>query len=335
MSSFEQCAEWTEAFSGRRNVGLERQCAAVPATAKRFILCRVKFKYCFSLIICGLLLSCAFATAWSAEIRLRSQCDCDGPVVKLGDVAEVISADRGQIDTLSAIELFPAPAGSKQVFVRPREIQDALILRGVNLTEHRFSGANQVAVTGKGDPAKNDANAQALAAANQKNAGKAKSPANAQTSQSSEVVVALHSIGRGAVVRESDVELQSYISRDPVNDAYTTLDDVIGKETMKSIPVGKPLQRDALRELLYVHKGDVVTVFARSSGICVRTTARARDDGSLGDLIAVESMQDRNAFMVRVCGAREAEVFAHGVQAETVSGIKSVPLAAGKTGDNR
>jgi flagella basal body P-ring formation protein FlgA len=295
----------------------------------------IGYRSILSRFACGLVLLCAFAPAWAAEIRLRAKCDCDGPVVTLGDVAEVIAADRGQVDALSAIELFPAPGGSKQVFVRPREIQDALMLRGVNLTEHRFSGANQVAVTGKGDSAKNDANAQALAAANQKNAAKVKSPQNAQTSQSSEVVVALHSISRGAVVRESDVELQSYVSRDPLNDAYTNLDEVIGKEAMKSIPVGKPVQHDALHDLLYVHKGDVVTVYARSSGICVRTTARARDDGSLGDLIAVESMQDRNAYMVRVSGAREVEVFAHGVQAETVSGIKSVPLAAGKTGENR
>jgi flagella basal body P-ring formation protein FlgA len=289
----------------------------------------ISCKFILSRIVCGLLISCIFAPAWTAEIRLRAQCDCDGPVVTLGDVAEVIATDSGQGDTLSAIELFPAPGGSRQIYARPREIQDALILRGINLTEHRFSGSNQVAISGKGDSAKNEANAQALLAANQKKTVKAKSLVNVPTSQS-EVVVAVHSISRGSVVRESDVELQNYVSRDPVNDAYATLSDVIGKETTKSIPVGKPLQRDALRDLLYVHKGDVVTVFARSSGICVRTTARARDDGSLGDLIAVESMQDRGAYMVRVSGAREVEVFAHGVQAESVSGIKSVPLAAGK-----
>ena len=53
-----------------------------------------------------------FATrvaAAAAELRLRAQCNPAGPVVTLGDVAEIDSADARQTAALAAIELFPAP----------------------------------------------------------------------------------------------------------------------------------------------------------------------------------------------------------------------------------
>jgi hypothetical protein len=47
----------------------------------------------------------------------------------------------------------------------------------------------------------------------------------------------------------------------------------------------------------------------------VRTTARARDEGGLGDLVTMETMQDRKPYQARVCGAHEAEVLAQVVPA--------------------
>ena len=84
--------------------------------------------------------------AAAAELRLRAQCSPAGPVVTLGDVAEIDSADARQAASLAAIELFPAPTAAEQRIVQVREIQDLLLLRGVNLTEHRFSGSSEVTV---------------------------------------------------------------------------------------------------------------------------------------------------------------------------------------------
>jgi flagella basal body P-ring formation protein FlgA len=265
-------------------------------------------------------LFCSCNPAWTAELRLRAQCTTSNPSVTLGDVAEILTSDRQQAKQLAAIELFPSPVAARQNFVRVREIQDALTLRDVNLAEHRFSGANQVAISGGGDSPRADADPSPPPVINRK------SNLRVQEAEAIASVVAIRSIGRGTVIRDTDVELQNYQTRDAVGDLLTSLEDVIGKETTRSIPAGKPVPRDSLREPLLVRKGDVVTVNARSAGIRVRTSARARDDGSLGDLIAVESLQDRNTFYVRVDGVREVEVFAHGVQAEASPPPKNVTL---------
>ncbi len=96
---------------------------------------------------------CLAAAAWgrgatAAELHLRSQATAGGALVTLGDVAEIRAADAATGDALAAIELFPAPAPGSQRFLRVRELQDLLVLRGVDLAAHRLTGAAQVAIHG-------------------------------------------------------------------------------------------------------------------------------------------------------------------------------------------
>jgi flagella basal body P-ring formation protein FlgA len=59
-----------------------------------------------------------------------------------------------------------------------------------------------------------------------------------------------------------------------------------------------------------VKRGDLITVSSRSGSICVRTSAKAVQDGSKGDLIQVESVDSKQRYDARVVGLREASVFA-------------------------
>ena len=80
----------------------------------------------------------------AAEIVFRRQASCEGSVMTLGNVADVLSSDQAEVEKLSAIELFPASATPR--FLRQREIQDLLMLHEVRLAEHRFSGARQIEI---------------------------------------------------------------------------------------------------------------------------------------------------------------------------------------------
>ena len=136
-----------------------------------------------------------------------------------------------------------------------------------------------------------------------------------QVAVPSAVVAAVHSLSRGAVIRESDLALVRDAPRDDESGVFHSIEEVAGKQTTRGVPDGKIIAADDLQAPLLIHKGDVVTVYARSAGIRVRTTARARDDGGLGDLVTMETMQDRKPYQARVCGMREAEVLAQVVPA--------------------
>jgi flagella basal body P-ring formation protein FlgA len=100
----------------------------------------------------------------------------------------------------------------------------------------------------------------------------------------SPVAVALHSLARGAVIREGDVELRQLPAADKIAGALHAVEDTINH--------------------------DVVTVYAQSGAVRIRTNARSHDEGSIGELVAVESLLNRSTYYARVSGIREVEVYA-------------------------
>jgi flagella basal body P-ring formation protein FlgA len=329
-----------------------------------------------------------FATqfAAAAELRLRAQCNPAGPVVTLGDVAEIDSSDGRQAAALAAIELFPAPSTATRSTecpertVKVREIQDLLLLRGQNLTELRFSGSSEVTVqtvaaskpvsagetqrinrricdalikylsehvtapqTWSVEFALTDAQARALAdplrpvhiaggcapwTGSQRfdlTVEGPKAPAHvtieANVRTVAPVAVALHALARGAVIREGDVELKQLAgtaqgSTEKIAGALHAVEDAIGHELVRPVSAGSPVSTDCLRAPLAVHHGDVVTVYAQSGAVRIRTNARARDEGSVGELVAVESLLNRSTYYARVSGIREVEVYARPTKVE-------------------
>lgn len=324
------------------------------------------------------LLAAMAVSATGADLRLRAQCAPAGAVVTLGDVAEVASADAKEAGQLAAVELFPAPTAQKR-FLRVRELQDLLVLRGVDLARHQLSGANQVEILAgaprvEGDDVSaavsrrlqrkvqeaigaylkarseaardwtvavelSEAQARRLAAAGTAeltvgggtspflgqqqfdlafdNAGKLqRMSVKADVSAPVAVVVPVRAISRGAILRESDLEMRADAVADGDGLSLRSLAEAVGKETLRALSPGRAITQDALRAPLCVRRGEAVTVYGRADGIQVRTTARAKEDGSLGDLIAVESFQDRKGFFARVCGPREVEVLARAAQTD-------------------
>ena len=253
------------------------------------------------------------AGAWAsaAELALRPQCESRGPVVTLGDVVDVVTTDSGEAARLAAIELFPSPAPGRQRHVRQREIQDLLLLRGVNLARHRFSGSSQVAVCRAGAPTKTEPEkslsmstqrrvkrqvceaiidylnqkveatqpwsveleldesqtrllAQAGAAAaidggqnpwtgkqrfdvtvNLPEGSGTRFALDAQVALPPAVVVTTHAMPRGVVVRATDVMLDRGEAAIADGEGFHAIEEVVGRETTRAVPVGKILKRDS------------------------------------------------------------------------------------------
>lgn len=316
----------------------------------------------------------------AAELQLRRECRCSGPVVTLGDVAEVLAADSAETEVLAAVELFPSPPSGNTRFLPVRQLQDLLLARGVDLLEHRISGASQIAVLrAEEEPAREDealpasvvekvqrrvsqavtrylqahvsaaepwtvdlklsaSQAQSVASSESEISvdggtppwlgpqhfevavlspdGPVRFDVDADVTLASQQVVAARSLARGAILRATDVRLESGGAFEAGTERFRSIDEVVGRQTTHAIPKDKALDRDSIQEPLLVRRGEVITVYARSAGIRVRSTAKAREDGSLGDLIQVESLLDRAAYFARVSGIQEVEVYARPAQAD-------------------
>ncbi|HEY2252951.1 MAG TPA: flagellar basal body P-ring formation chaperone FlgA, partial [Planctomycetaceae bacterium] len=121
------------------------------------------------------------------------------------------------------------------------------------------------------------------------------------------VAVAIRPLDRGAVVTAADVELQP---QDPGLQSqnrsvpFTTIDSLVGMETKRAIQVGDMITTDAVQPPVLVKRGDAVSVYARGGGIQVRTIARARENGSLGQPVQVESLDTHKTYDAVITGMR-------------------------------
>lgn len=77
----------------------------------------------------------------AAEIRFLAEASVARGIVRLGDVAEVITGDANEARLLEGIALVPVPSVEMPRLLKRQEAQQLLQLSGVVLREHRFTGA--------------------------------------------------------------------------------------------------------------------------------------------------------------------------------------------------
>jgi flagella basal body P-ring formation protein FlgA len=103
-----------------------------------------------------LLIGFGQTSAATVDILLHEQVTASAPVIRLGDVARIVTADRQRARDLSSLLLMPAPAPGTQRFLRKREVEDLLVAHGEDLLQLRLEGATQVAITNPNISSGND-----------------------------------------------------------------------------------------------------------------------------------------------------------------------------------
>jgi flagella basal body P-ring formation protein FlgA len=133
---------------------------------------------------------------------------------------------------------------------------------------------------------------------------------------------AVRAIERGEFIRRADVELRPHGGALP-KQSIAALDAIIGKEAVQGIRADSLLLTNQVRSPLIVHRGERVSIRVRAAGVTVRTYAVAQQDGSLGDLVTVQSLEGKERYAARVSGMRELEIFAAGATAVDVAAAPS------------
>lgn len=87
----------------------------------------------------------ACTSASAVEIRLKDEAHCAGPLVRLGDVAEV-SPPEAEGASLADLALFPTPGNGKLRELRRQELMQLLALCEVDLRAVQFTGAETVVI---------------------------------------------------------------------------------------------------------------------------------------------------------------------------------------------
>jgi flagella basal body P-ring formation protein FlgA len=127
------------------------------------------------------------------------------------------------------------------------------------------------------------------------------------------LVVAKRAVARGNVITAADVEvrtLEPAAKNAGRRMGFDSIEKLIGMEAKQPLQQDEIVYLDQVQSPVLVKRGELISVSSRSGSISVRTSAKAAQDGSKGDLIQVQSIDSKQSYDARVVGLREASVFA-------------------------
>jgi flagella basal body P-ring formation protein FlgA len=109
------------------------------------------------------------------------------------------------------------------------------------------------------------------------------------------VVVARRTISQNAAVSPADVEVMALTFRRLDNLGIADPAETIGQRAKRLIPAGSLIEPDTLEKVPLVLRGQLVTIIATIGSIQLVSAGKATEEGRLGDVIRVRSMDDNHA----------------------------------------
>jgi len=98
-------------------------------------------------------------------------------------------------------------------------------------------------------------------------------------------------------VAESDVDITDFR-----NSYFRQADDLIGKVSRRSFAPGTPLTHDSFTDPILVRHGETVQLRLERNGILLTASAKAEQDGKLGQTIIVRNLEFSTALKAKVTG---------------------------------
>ncbi len=124
-------------------------------------------------------------------------------------------------------------------------------------------------------------------------------------------VTARRSIAGGARISAGDVEIV-YMPAGRASLAFRDASRVVGRRTVASLSQGEPLTPAHLEGEPAVRRGDEVVLAVEHKGLTVRLSARAQEDGMIGEVVRLRAARGRGEYLATVTGPGRARPIAGG-----------------------
>jgi flagella basal body P-ring formation protein FlgA len=120
-------------------------------------------------------------------------------------------------------------------------------------------------------------------------------------------LVAVRDLPRGHILSEADLA-ESLVPFSQSKGALKEVSQAIGQTLKVSLRVGSPVRDRDLTKTSLVKKGETVTIIAQSGGLKVTALGQAKQDGALGQTIAVINQDSKKTISGKVIGPGMVEV---------------------------
>ncbi|MCP4936445.1 MAG: flagellar basal body P-ring formation protein FlgA [bacterium] len=108
-----------------------------------------------------------------------------------------------------------------------------------------------------------------------------------------EVSVAKRNIAKGITLRRGDLELKPVRSVNRRAPRYSSIEDMIGMSTKRSLQAGKPVNINDLEAPRLILKNQLVTILLEAPGLIIRAEGKALANASRGEAVKVLNTQSK------------------------------------------
>ena len=123
-----------------------------------------------------------------------------------------------------------------------------------------------------------------------------------------ESVVTTRALTAGEVIGADDVKLLSRRVDDLRDVGIGDLDQVVGQEVSRAMPVNMVLQGSMIKQVELIGRHDMVSVEYNDGRIVLSLQARAEESGCLGDVIKLYDLINKRTFQGRIIGAGQVQI---------------------------
>lgn len=128
---------------------------------------------------------------------------------------------------------------------------------------------------------------------------------SAQITRTKSIVVTSGAISPGTVLTSENLTLADIDVRRLRYTTFSDVDSLIGARMKRRVTGGQAVQTNML---CFVCKGDRITISAKLSGMAVKTSGIAQQDGVIGDNIKVINSSSQKAIIAEVASAQEVVI---------------------------
>jgi flagella basal body P-ring formation protein FlgA len=119
------------------------------------------------------------------------------------------------------------------------------------------------------------------------------------------VVVLSSAVSPGTLLTKDNLEVVSMDKKRLRSTTFANIDQVLGARIKRRLTSGRPVESS---NLCYVCKGDTVVISADSSGMKVKTSGIALEDGNMGETIQVKNRRSNKKIYAKVASTGRVEV---------------------------
>jgi flagella basal body P-ring formation protein FlgA len=130
----------------------------------------------------------------------------------------------------------------------------------------------------------------------------------ADVSVRARVLKVTHRLQYGSAISPQDVAEAEMEISDPRVAHLRSMNDAIGKILRRNLSPGDPLTRECLAKPLLVRLGDIVKLRLRAGSISLAASARAEQNGWLGQVIRVRNLDFSRSIRAEVTGPGEVTI---------------------------